>query len=115
MKRIATAVSVTISACFAATLFAGIVYAGPTDAPRIQQREQNQENRIQQGIKSGQLTPREAGRLEAQQARIAQDEARMKADGALTRAERKKLHREQDRASRNIYRKKHNARAVDLK
>lgn len=110
MKRIALAAVVTITGCLAATLYAGIVYAGPTDDPRIQQREQNQEQRIQQGVQNGQLTPREAGRLEAQQARIAQNEGRMKADGKLTRAERRKLTREQNRASKNIYRKKHNER-----
>ena len=112
MKRIIAAVSLTISACFAATLYAGIVYAGPTDDPGIQQREQNQQERIQQGINSGALTPKEAGRLEAQQARIVQREERMKADGTLTGAERRKLTREQNRASKSIYRKKHNERAV---
>lgn len=90
-------------------------FAAPTDDPGIQKREQNQEKRIQQGVQSGQLTPKEAGRLETQQTRIKQDEERMKADGKLTKAERKKLKREQNRASRNIYRKKHNERAVEVK
>lgn len=115
MKQIAIAVSLIISACFVATLFAGIVYAGSTNDPGIQQREQNQEQRIQQGVKNGELTPRETGRLEAQQTKIKQDEERMKADGTLTKAERNKLKREQNRASRNIYRKKHNDRAVKVK
>ncbi len=88
-------------------------HAGTND-PGIQQREVNQQERIDQGIQSGQLTPREAGRLEAQQARIQQNEARMKADGNLTGKERAKLTREQNRASRNIYRKKHNNRKVDV-
>ena len=90
-------------------------FAGPTDDPGIQKREQNQEKRIQQGEKSGQLTPGEAGRLEAQQTRIKQSEERMKADGKLTKAERRKLTREQNRASKNIYRKKHNEKAVEVK
>ncbi len=85
------------------------VLAGTND-PVIQQREQNQQQRLDQGVQSGQLTPHEAGRLEAQQARIQQREARMKADGNLTARERAKLTRQQDRASRNIYRKKHNNR-----
>jgi hypothetical protein len=88
--------------------------AGPTEDPRIQKREQNQEKRIQQGEQSGQLTPREAGHLEAQQTKIKQDEARMKADGKLTKAERKRLKREQAHASKAIYRKKHNERAVEV-
>jgi uncharacterized protein HemX len=108
MKRIVIAVAVTIAAC----LHAGSVHAGHIDDPGIQQREQNQQQRIQQGVKSGELTPREAGRMESRQARITQNEERMKADGKLSRSERKKLAHEQNRASRNIYRKKHNERTV---
>jgi hypothetical protein len=112
MKRFAIVTAVIITGCLTATLYAGFAYAGPTDDPGIQQREQNQERRIQQGIKSGELTPREAGRLEAQQARISQREERMKADGKLTKAERRVLHHDQNAASRNIYRKKHNNRTA---
>ena len=71
-------------------------------------------SKVEQGIKSGQLTPKEAGRLEAQQARIQQSEERMKSDGNLTAGERKRLTREQNRASRNIYRKKHNNRTASV-
>lgn len=110
MKTIVQTLTLTI----ATALLAGTALAGPTDDPRIQQRQQNQERRIDQGVASGALTPRETGRLEAQQAKIQQDEQRMKSDGVLTRAERKKLTREQDRASRSIYRKKHNVRAVNV-
>jgi len=38
----------------------------------------------------------------------------MKSDGNLTRAERRKLTREQNRTSRAIYRKKHNNRTVNV-
>src|SRR4030067_2812883 len=88
----------------ATVLMASALYAGPTDDPRIQKREQNQEKRIEQGVKSGELTPREAGRLERQQTKIKQDEERMKSDGKLTKKERMKLNREQDRASKRSYR-----------
>jgi hypothetical protein len=97
-----------------ALLLSGAALAGPTDDPGIQKREQNQEKRIQQGVQSGQLTPKETGRLEAEQARIKQDEERMKADGTLTKAERKKLKQEQNRASKDIFRKKHNEKKVDV-
>ena len=104
----------TIMACGLLTLaLTGTALAGATDDPVIQKREQRQEQRIQQGVNGGELTPGEAGRLERQQARIKQGEERMKADGKLTRRERAKLTREQNRAGRNIYRKKHNARKVD--
>ncbi len=86
------------------------VLAQSTYDPRIDAREQHQQERIQQGIQSGQLTHREANRLEAQQARIQATEDRMKADGRLTHAERAKLTRMQNRANRDIDRKKHNAR-----
>lgn len=86
--------------------------AQSTNDPGIQAREQKQQQRIQQGVQSGQLTSKEANKLEAQQNRIKATEDRMKADGNLTRAERAKLTRMQNRASRNIYRKKHNARTV---
>ena len=92
---------------------AGTAMAGTND-PVIEQRQINQERRIDQGVMSGQLTPAEAGRLEAQQARIEQREERMKSDGKLTAAERRKLDRQQNRASRNIYRKKHNLRQVNV-
>jgi hypothetical protein len=85
-----------------------------TNDPVILQRELKQENRIQQGINSGELTPREAGRLDAQQARIQQREALMKSEGKLTARERRRLTMEQNRASRNIYRKKHNERKVNV-
>jgi len=97
--------------CMAAS---GAAVAG-TDSPGIDQRQINQEQRIEQGIESGRLTPAETGRLEAQQARIEQREARMKADGNLTAAERRQLTRQQDRASRNIYHKKHNLRGVNVR
>ncbi len=51
---------------------------------RIQQREQNEQQRIQQGIQSGSITPGEAQRLEAEQNRIQRTEDRMKADGKLS-------------------------------
>jgi hypothetical protein len=87
----------------------GRVYA-QDKTPVVDQREKNQQERIDQGIKSGELTKREAMRLEAQQGKIKVDEAKAKSDGVVTAKERAKLKREQNRASRAIYRKKHNAR-----
>jgi hypothetical protein len=80
--------------------------------PNIQQRMQNQERRIQQGVNSGALTPKEAGKLEAREAKIKQDEARMKSDGQLSAKERKKLNKELDNASDRIYKQKHDRQHV---
>lgn len=110
MSKIALTLCITVSAA----LLAGSASAGTND-PRIDRRQEQQEKRIEQGVQSGTLTPREAARLETQQARIAQEEARMKADGNLTRAERAKLTHDQNRASKAIYRKKHNNRTANIR
>ncbi len=76
----------------------------------INARKENQQDRIAQGVKSGQLTAGETSRLEGREAHINRQEARMKADGNFTAAERAKINHEQNRTSRAIYRDKHNAR-----
>lgn len=83
-----------------------------TKTPVIDKRERNQQARIKAGVNSGALTPREAKRLEVQQGKIKADEMVAKSDGKVTPAERRHLTREQNRASRTIYRKKHNARTA---
>ena len=81
--------------------------AGPTATPKIDQRQVNQQNRIDQGVASGQLTGREAVRLERREGKIAVHKAQAKADGVVTPAERRRLRREENRASKAIYRQKH--------
>jgi hypothetical protein len=75
--------------------------------PHVNHREHRQKHRIGQGIRSGELTAREAARLTAEQARIRAHEARAKSDGVVTARERARLHRELNRSSRRIYRQKH--------
>lgn len=105
-------VSGVVSLCLAAVfLVTPAVHAEPTDDPGIQQRLENQDRRIEQGIASGRLTPREAGRLEAEQLRIARMEKKMASDGRLTGYERARLHDRLDQSSSHIYRLKHNYRA----
>jgi len=83
-----------------------------TATPQVRDRQVNQQARIEQGVKSGQLTLGETRRLEKQQGKIQADKLYAKSDGVVTPAERAKLHREQDRASANIYRLKHNDRVA---
>jgi opacity protein-like surface antigen len=99
MKQMLLAVSAVV-------FTAGMAYA-QADTPGIDQRQANQERRIDQGIASGQLTQREATRLDRQQDRIDRMENKAKADGVVTARERARLHAAQDRASRNIAREKH--------
>jgi len=77
----------------------------------VGQRRENQQDRIANGVKSGQLTAGETAKLENQQKGINQQ---VKADrsangGKLTGAEKKQVNHEQNNASKNIYNKKHNA------
>lgn len=74
----------------------------------INRREYREQQRINQGIRSGELTRREAGRLESGLARIKTDErfARM-TGGGISPRERARLDREMNRESRSIYRQKH--------
>lgn len=78
----------------------------------IGQRKENQQDRIAQGIKSGQLTPRETAKIEKQQQGINRETAGMREanDGKLTAADKKAVNQQQNQASRNIYIKKHNGR-----
>jgi hypothetical protein len=78
----------------------------------VGQRRENQQDRIAQGVKSGQLTAGETAKLENQQKGINQQ---VKADraangGKLTAGEKTQINKEQNKASKNIYNKKHNAR-----
>ncbi|MGI9036176.1 MAG: hypothetical protein ACR2GD_09075 [Pyrinomonadaceae bacterium] len=74
----------------------------------VNKRQENQQDRIAQGIKSGELTPREAARLENQETRLNRIEARKRASGGkLTNRERGQLERDLNRESRSIYRQKH--------
>ncbi|MEO7400224.1 MAG: hypothetical protein ABIV07_05575 [Polaromonas sp.] len=79
----------------------------PLATPRIDQRQVNQQKRIDQGVASGQLNARETNRLDKREAKIAADEAKAKSDGKVSKAERRHLLREENRASKAIYRQKH--------
>jgi predicted outer membrane protein len=95
-----------------ALLALGVAFvSAQTATPRVTKRQVVQEGRITEGVKSGELTPRETRRLEREQAKIAIDKSKAKSDGVVTPRERAKLKREQNRASRHIYRQKHDAQA----
>jgi hypothetical protein len=78
---------------------------------KVNQRRENQQDRIAQGVKSGQLTAGETAKLEKQQQHINKQVAtdRKANGGTLTASQKKQINKEQNQASRNIYRKKHNA------
>jgi hypothetical protein len=96
----------------AALLAAGITLATPALAdgtPRLDQRQQNQAERIRQGVASGELTRAETRRLVNGQQHVRRLERRAKADGDVTLRERGRLEHAADVQSRRIYRQKHDA------
>ena len=90
--------------------FMGIIAAQPALAGRFAERHFRQDQRISQGIHSGELTRGETRHLFKQQRRLQQKTCRAWSDGTLTRKERARLGRKQNRLSANIYRLKHNNR-----
>ena len=82
-------------------------FAQTSSTPRIDQRQQNQQQRIDQGVKSGQLTRKEAERLQKEQARIQKMENKAMADGKMSPKERAKIEKAQNRASKHIERERH--------
>lgn len=76
-------------------------------APSVDKRQDIQAKRIEDGRKTGAITWREGLKLRQEQARIARLEARYRADGKLDRHEARHLKELQDKASRNIYRERH--------
>lgn len=75
-------------------------------------RQENQQDRIAQGIKSGSLSPAEAARAENRQQGINQQihADRSANGGKLTGTERAQINKKQNGASRQIYRQKHDGK-----
>jgi len=97
MKRLArTLVAVAL-------LCTGVVFA--TDA---EQREENQDRRIDAGVDNGRLNEAEAKRLENAQRRIDSVEEKATADGVVTEKEKHRINKLQNRENKRIHRLKHN-------
>ena len=97
----------SIKAVVAVAIALPVLAFAQANTPRVDQRQANQERRIDQGVASGSLTQREANRLENGQQRVDNMENRAKADGVVTKRERARLHVAQDAQSDRIYAQKH--------
>jgi hypothetical protein len=96
----------------AASFVVGVTLALPALAQNtadVVQRNVNQQERIEQGLQSGQLTTKEASKLEKGEARIEKMEQRADADGKMTDAEKRRVEQAQNKESQQIYQDKHNA------
>lgn len=81
-----------------------------TKTPVVRKHQVNQQKRIHQGVRSGELTRKETRKLEKEQHEINQDKREAKSDGTVTTEERKEIKQDQNQANRHIYRAKHNRR-----
>ncbi len=79
----------------------------PAATPGIDKRQEMQQKRIDQGVKSGELNKREAARLDRHQDRIQHMEDKAKADGTVTKKERAHIQHAQNHESKRIHREKH--------
>lgn len=103
---------VLLAAALVALPAAGFAQTTPYQRHHIAARKGDQQGRIAQGVKSGQLTPHETAHLEHQEAGINHEERGMRAqdNGHLTAQDRHTLARQQNQESRGIYADKHNDR-----
>ncbi len=90
-----------------ASVFVGFMAYAEANTPVIDQRQANQERRIDQGIASGELNQREANRLNKREEHINRMEDNAKSDGVVTKKERARIGAAQNRASRHIAKQKH--------
>jgi hypothetical protein len=126
MNMTKTATAIALGALFSAAAFAqpagygGRGGQGGPGAPVVaiaqpgadlERRDAINNERIERGIREGQITRREAARLREQQARIERMEARARADGVVTERERVRIEVAQKELSRNIRFEKHDRQA----
>jgi hypothetical protein len=88
---------------------AGLLMSIPAFAAGVDVRAGCEQGRINQGIRTGELTRPEARRLEAREVHVNREIARDRAinGGYLTRGERARINRQESALSRSIYREKH--------
>ena len=75
---------------------------------QINKRQQKQDKRVDQGVKSGEITKKEKAQIEMKQAKIQHMENQARADGKVTKKEKATITKEQNEANRQINRKKTN-------
>ena len=90
----------------------GVVDPGHPRVNEVNQREQNQQDRIANGLKNGTLNAKQASNLEKREASVQKREQKdmAKNNGHLTKAEQRGINRQQNRVSRSIYKDKHEAK-----
>jgi hypothetical protein len=87
----------------------GVVDPGHPRVNEVNKREENQQQRIGNGVKSGKLSAQQTSNLEKREANVQKREQKDMAahNGHLTKAEQKGINRQQNRVSKSIYKDKH--------
>jgi hypothetical protein len=93
---------------FASALIS-VAFAQQPSGSEIKAREEKQQDRIANGVASGQLTAGETAKLEKQEAKIKGEVAKDRAanGGTLTAEEKKQINAQQNQLSNKIYSEKH--------
>jgi len=88
----------------------GVVDPGHPRVNEVNSREENQQQRIANGVKNGSLSAKQTANLENRENHIQNEEKRDMANnnGHLTKAEQNKINRQQNHVSKSIYKDKHN-------
>ena len=83
----------------------------PVTGESIQDRKENQQDRIANGVKSGELTAGETTNLEKKESNLNHEEKDMRSldNGKLTAADKTTLNQQQNKLSNQIYQDKHNS------
>jgi len=90
----------------------GTINISHAEDNRFDRRQRRQNDRINDGIKNGNITPREYNYLNRERNQIRRTERHVKRDGYISPKERHRLDQMQDRTDNDIYRAKHNQKHV---
>jgi len=85
------------------------VYTLAQSTPHIDKRQEKQDERIERGIEKGQITKKEARRLEKGQEHVEDLEKKARRDGKVTKDEKSRIEKAQDKQSQRIYNQRHDA------
>jgi hypothetical protein len=109
--RFAVAVAAAVATAFATPVLAQVAVAPPVQSinQADTQRNVDQQQRIESGLKSGQLSTGEAGRLERGEANVDRIEKNADRNGSVSASEQARITNAQDRESKAIYDQKHDA------
>ena len=106
----------TALAILALPVVAQTTNPAPVTGESIQDRKENQQDRIANGVKSGELTAGETANLEKKESNLNHEEKDMRSldNGKLTSADKATLNQQQNKLSNQIYDDKHNAATQNI-